>query len=474
MKVSQLLGPFEPDKPPHLQDGLVSGQNAYASANGYRPVGQFTSITTALPADFNGGASFIASDQTGSLLSGTLTGLYRFLGGTWNPLLTGLSIDNRWAFTQFGDLAIAVNGGVTQKFDLIGGTIADVPDAPSATSVSTVRDFVVYGGANGAANLVQWSGFNDADDNVPGMNQAGFQPMLTGGPVMGIAGGEYGIIVQRNRVVRMTATGDGDAPFQFDEISPNIGAVSAGSIAQVGRLVFFLSDRGFMMCDGNDVKPIGIERVDRTFFANNPRAILQQMYAAVDPRQTVVAFMAPGIPGSVYLYNWTLDRWSPPITMPITGIMSGFTVNVTLEQLDTLYPAGLDTMPYSLDDIRFAGGDPLFLIVNENATVGALSGANQAASFQTAFVEMVSGRQSRMRWSRPLTDALDGLTVTLDCRQRLGDASSLTSYSTINTAGDMAVRAAGRYVATDLSFAAGADWSYCQGIEHQFEQGFGR
>jgi hypothetical protein len=43
------------------------------------------------------------------------------------------------------------------------------------------------------------------------------------------------------------------------------GASSAGSIAQAGRLVFFLSDRGFMLTDGNDVKPIGAERIDRTF-----------------------------------------------------------------------------------------------------------------------------------------------------------------------------------------------------------------
>ena len=472
MKVRTIFGPYEPDKPPHLQDGLSDMGNAYATSNGYKPVGIFGGITTALPAAFNGGASFVASDSTGSLIAGTATGLYRYSGGAWIPYVTGLTVAYRWQFTQFGDLAIAVNGAVTRKVDLRGGTAVAVPGAPTALCVATVRDIVVYGQADGNAAMVQWSAFGNQDGNTAGLNQAGFQPMLTGGAVMGIAGGEYGIIVQRNRVVRMSYTGDPDVPFQFDEISANIGAISRGSIVQAGRLVFFLSDRGFMMCDGNEVKPIGLERVDRTFFANYARPSLVQMYAAVDPRQNTVGWMMPGRPGLMLLYDWALDKWAPIRTNAV-AMLSGFSANTTLEALDAIYP-NLDTMPYSLDDARFEGGDPLFMLVDNSNVFGTLSGSNMAAYFACPFQEYAEGRVARLRSVRPLTNAISGVSVSLDARARIGDGAGAKTQSTLTQSGFIPVRSAARYIAPRLDFVDSAAWSYVQGLEVDVSAGGGR
>lgn len=473
MKAKTLFGPYEPDKPPHLLDGLSDMSNAYAGANGYRPVGQFAAVTAALPGTFNGADAFVTSGGTGTLLAGTTSAIYHYSGSSWTALATGLSVPGRWKFTQFGDLAIAVNGGVTQKIDMAANSIAAVPVAPTALSVATVRDFVVYGQAGGDAAMVQWSAFGNQDGNTPGVDQAGFQPMLTGGYVMGIAGGEYGIIVQRSRVVRMTYTGDPDAPFQFDEISANIGAISRGSIIQSGRMVFFLSDRGFMMCDGNTVTPIGVERVDRTFYAAYARPTLEQMYAASDPRRSVVAWSMPGSPGLMLLYDYALDKWAPVRTNAV-GILSGFSANVSLDDLDALYPSGIDSIPYSLDDPRFAGGDPLFLAVDPTFVLGTLSGANMAAYFTAPLQEYAPGRTARLRTARPMSDVLDGVTITLDARARLGDAASATTRGTLTVSGDMPVRSSGRYIAPRLDFAAGADWSYVQGVEVDVSEGMRR
>lgn len=465
-----IFGAYEPDKPPYLQDGLTDMANAYAGANGYRPVGQFESFTVALPDAFKGGTAFVSSDSSGALLAGTGTGLYRYSGSSWNALVTGLTVAERWNFTQFGDLAIAVNGGTTRKVDLIANTIANVPGAPTAVCVATVRDFVVYGQANGNAAMVQWSGFGNQDDNTPGVNQAGFQPMLTGGYVMGIAGGEYGVIVQRSRVVRMTYTGDADVPFQFDEISANIGAISRGSVIQSGRQVFFYSDRGFMSCDGNAVKPIGFERVDETFRKLYPRSIVDQMYAAIDPRRNIVAWMMPGNPGLTLMYDWALDRWSN-FRGTFNATFSGFSANTTLEALDGIYPDGIDSIPYSLDDPRFTGGDPLFLVVDPSNTVGTLSGVNMPAWFQSPFAEYIPGLSTRVRKVRPLTDAIDGVTVTLDGRARLGDPLAPVSWSNLTSSGLMPVRMNKRYIAPRFDFAAGASWKYAQGIQLDVEPG---
>lgn len=473
MKATTLFGPYEPDKPPHLQDGLTDMGNAYPGANGYRPVGQFQPITSALPAPFFGATAFVASDGTGALLGGTTTGIYRYGGTSWAALATGLTVASRWQFTQFGDLAIAVNGGVTKKIDLVANTIANVPGAPTATCVATVRDFVVYGQANGNQAMVQWSAFNNADGNTPGVDQAGFQPMLAGGFVMGIAGGEIGIIIQRSRVVRMSYTGDPDEPFQFDPISENIGAVARGSIVASEGVVFFYSDKGFMKCDGNAVTPIGVERVNMTFAKLYPPSNLDQMYAAIDPRRNIVAWMMPGSPGLTLLYDYALDRWGN-IRMVSSGMFSGFSANYSLDDLDALYPGGLDTIPYSFDDPRFAGGDPLFLVVNPSNVVGTLSGANMAAYFTTPFVEYEMDRHARVSWVVPIGDAVSGLTVTLNGRSRLGDPSVSRSVGTLNASGKVPVRMSKELIAAELSFSDGALWTYQQGFKLKSAAGGGR
>lgn len=471
VKQRVIFGAYEPDKAQHLTDGLADMANAYPAANGYKPVGQFEAVTDPLPAKFNGGSAFVDSAETGTLLAGTTTNLYRYAAG-WSSVATGLALNNRWQFTQFGDVAIAVNGGPTYAVDLLAGTASAVSGAPSATSVATVRDFVVYGGANGNASLVQWSGFNDYTKNTPGQDQAGFQPMLDGGDVQAIAGGEYGLIIQRSAIRRMTYTGD-QFVWQFDVIAPEVGAISKGSVAQSGRRVYFLSDRGFMFCDGTNVQPIGVERVDETFFKTYNRAQLDTMYAAVDPRRTTVAWLVPGAPGRLWVYNWTLDRWSI-ITLDAIAVFSGFTSSISLEQLNTLYPGGLETIPFSLDSTRFSGGDPLLLLVNAQSAVGALSGDNMAASFTTPYIEYSDGRQTRLRSVRPLTDAVDGLSITFNARQRLGDVTGLASRSMLMPSGDMPTRTVGRYIRSSLAMDAGTDWSFVQGFEPTYAIGGGR
>lgn len=473
MTARLIFGPYEPDKAPYQSDSMTDMGNAYASPNGYRPVGQFAGFTPTMPEPFNGATAFVNSEGNGFLLAGSDDSLYRYSGLSWTSLGSGYSTGLRWQFTQFSDVAIAVNAGETQEIDLIAGTVSAVPDAPSATCVATVRDFVVYGQANGQTNMVQWSGFGNQDDNTPGVNQAGFQPMLTGGSVQGIAGGEYGVIVQRSRVVRMTYTGDADIPFQFDEISANIGAVSKGSIAQAGRMIFFLSDRGFQMCDGNEVKAIGFQRVDDTFSKLYPRQALETMWTAIDPRRNVVAWLVPGSPGLILLYDWVQDRWSN-IRMNAIGLFSGFSANISLEALDILYPDGIDSIPYSLDDPRFAGGDPLFLVVDQLSAIGTLTGPNMAAYFSGPYQEFYQGRRSRINYSQPIGDCIAGLTLTLTGKQRLGDDPVIVKRSTLQPSGRMPTRINARFVAARLDYADGAAWTYAQGHDFDPKLGGGR
>lgn len=460
------LPPYLPDQSINSGVALVA-ENLYRAADGYRPVRKFQEVSDALTGTFKGGASFIASNGAAYLLAGTTTNLQSLSANVWSNLLTGLTITGRWRFEQFGDFVVAVNGGATQEVDLIAGTASALAAAPTGTSVCVIGDFVVIGQAGGDQLKVQWSAFNDHTAWTPAVDQSGFQPMLTGGEVKGIVGGEYGVILQRSRLVRMTRTGDATAPFQFDEITNNYGCASAASIAASGRTVFFLSDRGFMALeDGQAIKPIGNEKIDRTFRLNVVRDDYERMFAAVDPENTLVYWGIPGTPGTIYIYNWVLDAWSTA-RVNFDGLFSGFSASVNS---DSTGITDIDGSTFGVDDPRFSGGAPRFYCV-QSGKAGALSGTPLQATIKLGFTQYVPGRRARITAVRPIGDVISGLTLTADARQRLGDDERLTTVSTINATGRMPIRCGGRYIALSLTIAAGVAWTYMQGFELEFQPG---
>jgi len=455
------LPAYLPDQLPG--NALTIAQNVLPAADGYRAVKSYAAITAALPAAFMGGASFIASDGSAYMLVGTASSLEKLAAGAWTDLLTGLTVPHRWQFAQFGDNVVTVNGGVTEVVDLIAGTAAALAGAPSGLDVMVVGDHVIILGAAGNNALVKWSAFNDHTGWTPGINQSGFQPMLTGGEIKGGAGGEYGIILQRFRLVRMESTGDATAPFQFTEITNNYGCASSGSIAQAGRSVFFYSDRGFLSLeDGASITPIGNEKFDQSFRDAVSPDTLDQVWSAVDPKRSLVFWGIAGTPGTIWAYNWVLGK-ATTLSFPFHGFFPGFTTSLSLEEVSALYP-NIDTMPYSLDDPRFQGGDPRLYFVGPDDTVGALSGVNLAAAFKFGFVSLWSTQVARINSAWPETDATTDVTVTVDAKNRLGDAEHITSSGMMQASGRVPLRCRGRYQSPGMAIGAGVDWSYAKAI----------
>ncbi len=450
---------------------LTTAENVYPAADGgYRAVASYTPVSTALPETFQGGAAFVSSAGTAYLLAGTATKLQQLTGGTWSSLLTGLSAPNRWKFAQFGDHVVAVNGSATQDVNLTAGTAAALAAAPTGTGVATVGDFVVITEADGNNQLVKWSAFNDHTAWTPAVNQSGFQPMLTGGDIKGIAGGEYGVILQRFRLVRMELSGDATAPFNFSEITPNFGCASSGSIAQAGRTIFFFSDRGFVaLDDGTALRPIGNEKFDQSFRDSVSSDAYETIWSAVDPKRSLVFWGFAGSPGRIWVYNWVLDRAST-LSLPNNGFFAGYSSSLTLEQVSALYP-DLDAMPYSLDDPRFQGGDPRLYFVGPDNSIGALSGPKLAATLAMGQVEIAGERLSIIRGAWPISDATDGTTITVTARQRMGDDGVTTSSGSMQPSGRAPLRCKGRYIQLVHKVAEGTDWTFVQGVELELEPG---
>jgi hypothetical protein len=464
---SLIAGPWLPDLAPHGHDGLVKASGVYPLANGYEPIKSLEAVTTALPGLLNGGA-FIGSDGTSSLIAGTATDLSKWSGAAWSSVLGGLTAAS-WQFAQFGDIAIGVHGGAPVKYNLLTGVAGALGGSPPpAKYICIGGNFVVLAGDPANNATVTWSGFNAGETWTGGTNQSDDQPLPDGGKITGLAGHEnYFLVFQRDSINRFSYIGP-PAIFQRDKISTGVGCIAPGSIAQSGSVTFFLSERGFMQTDGTTVTPIGDNIVDQTFMKAYQRSDLDKLSATVDPRRYLYKV---SMFGRLWIYNWALQRWTDA-TLDVGTVFTGFTSNISLEALDALYPGGVDTIPVSLDSPIFQGGEPRIYGVKTDGTVCAFSGPNVEATFTWCNKDF--GQRARVHMTRPITDAVDGMTLTINARARLGDSEGKVSQGELRPSGHMPIRCNGRFLTPEITIAAGTQWTYFQALDLDYGMGGGR
>lgn len=457
------LGEWAPDLAPSNNKSLSEAKNVYPIANGYAPVRGFQAATAELGAAVVGGGSFVSSTGVSTLLAATAAKLRKY-SGSWSDVLV-VATAARWYFSQYGDNIIYANGEQLGSYDLIAGTAAVIATAPAnAIDVATVKDVVMCLTDDSQA---AWSDINDSTNWTTG--QSDTQPLLDGGPGVRIVGGEYGVILQKRAIRRVAYTGVQDLWFQFDVISPEIGCMAAGSVANTGRLIFFLSERGFEMCDGENVYPIADEKFNRWFFATYSRADIANIWSAIDPRNSIVMWAMPG--GAAILYNWVLKR-AATLDLDVAALLTGQTTSVSIDAVDALY-GNLDTVPLSLDDASLAGGNPALYVVNSSAVFGTLTGPNLEADITQDNVELSPGRRSRLRSLRLVSDTLSA-SCQINSKMRAGDAENLVSSASMRTNGKLPIRANGRYFDNRITIPAAETWSYIQACEYEFEIGDGR
>ncbi|GLV28194.1 hypothetical protein TomTYG75_07170 [Sphingobium sp. TomTYG75] len=456
------LGPWLPDQPNYGHDGLVHARNVFATPLGYEPVKAYSAITTALASTYQGGRAFIGIDGTVALLAGTAAGLYRWTGTAWD-LEHSDTFTNPWQFAQFGDKVIGVQGAEPVEYDIAAGTAGLLGGTPpNGKFITTVKDFVVISGVDSANSTVYWSAINNSESWTPGTDQSDFQVIPDGGEVTGLAGGEYLLIFQRDQIWRGQYVG---VPFifQFDKISQGVGCIAPKSIVQVGRTVYFVSQRGFMAFTDGDIKMIGANKVDTTFFAQYSVADIESSVSvAVDPIRKLVIW---AMPRRLWCYNWELDRWTD-IEGSFFAVSTGAAASYTLDDIDALYPGGIETVPGSFDDPIWQGGDPFLLIAADDGTLGSFGASTTLeALISPALMDIGKGRDIRIRSVRLDTDAVSGVRLEIEARKRLGDSSTVYLSNSIRANGDMPIRASGRYVQPRLIFQEDAEWSFINGFD---------
>lgn len=479
------LGQFLPDQPPFQSAGATVATNVVPAANGYR------NLPDVLP--FSGAANefirgmFAAKDDVASaaIYVGDENSLYKFDATDSSLVDVSQTSDasystadgDIWRFVQFGEDVIATNYSdpIQTIQAAAGGRFADLGGSPpKAKFLAVVRDFVMCGYTDDTDGekpyRIRWSGIGDYDSwAVSADTQADFQDISDMGAVTGLVGGEYATILMEKGIVRAQYVGS-PLVFEFDKVQLNRGCKISGSVVSLGRNVFYLSDDGFYVFDGQQSKPIGAEKVNNYFLSRFQSNNSARMSAVVDPLRQIVVWSyasvdsGDGTPDELIIYNYATDSWSTA-NIGLDAMASLFTAGYTVEGLDNI-SSSLDSLASSLDSAVYKGGE-FFFAGSKDKKIQTFTGENLDAIVETSEFELQAGRSSLINNVIPYVENDTGLSATITSqvasRNSQNAVVSFGAASTLNSDNFCPVRSSGRYHRVRLNISG--DWTNVQGID---------
>jgi len=473
------FGEWLPDQPEHGKQGANVATNVYHAANTYKrfpSLVAYSSNTTST--DSKGAGSFRDNSNTVYNFVATRTNIYQLTSGAFTSRKASLTGDHDdfWTFTQFGEYVIASNGVDAAQYYLMGTStnfanltaIQTAGTCPVFRVSGVVRDFLVVGNIVNATNRIQWSGINDI--TVWSGKQSDSQDLPgSGGQVVAITSGEVGYVFRQNQIIRMDYVG-GAVVFRLSVISPNRGAVFGRTVCQDNRQIFFYADDGFYQINGDQVLPIGVEKVNRYFDLNLNKAFADRICAAVDPFNQLAMWLFPstsnaanttGVCDKIIIYNYATKKWSLAEANAST-IFSQFVGAYTVELMDIL-SQNLENINAALDTDFWSGGQVLLGGIDSDYKAAIFSGTDNECEVETAEIEPFPGLRANITGIRPIVDA--EATITVKARERLADTESETSSVSMRDSGINPVRKSGRYIRANVKVPSGTTFTHAQGID---------
>tara|TARA_R110002012_G_scaffold22358_5_gene77437 strand:- start:482 stop:1942 length:1461 start_codon:yes stop_codon:yes gene_type:complete len=473
------FGEWLPDQPEHGKNGANVANNVYYAANTYKrfpSLVSYSSNTTST--DSKGAGSFRDNSNTVYNFVATRTNLYQLTSGAFTSRKASLTGDHDdfWTFTQFGEYVIASNGVDQPQYFLMGtstnfANLSSIATGNPVFRVSgVVRDFLVTGNITNATNRIQWSGINDLTTWTAGTSQSDSQDLPgSGGQVVHITSGEVGYVFRQNQIVRMDYVG-GNTVFRLSVISPNRGAMFGRTVCQDNRQIFFYADDGFYQINGDQIIPIGVEKVNRFFDLNLNKAYSDRICAAVDPFNQLAMWLFPstsnaanttGICDKIIIYNYATQKWSLADASAST-IFAQFVGAYTVELMDIL-SQNLENINAALDTDFWSGGQVLLGGIDSDYKAAIFSGTANECEIETSELEPFPGLRTNITGVRPIVDA--DATLTVKTRERLADDESASSSVSMRDSGVNPVRKSGRYIRANVKVPSGTTFTHAQGID---------
>jgi len=481
-----LIADFTPDLPPNNNaQGSPNLVNLYPATNqSYAPMNSLAPYSSNSLAGQCMGA--ITVPDTGGnqyTFAGDAGNLWELDPGNpkWQNVGSGYTLPKQeiWSFALFGSRVIAVGQAqAIQSFTLGSSSSFSAlsASAPQGRYCAVVKDWFVvantYDSVNGdQPQRIQWCAIDDPTTwPVEGSNEEA--ELMSGsqifpgdqGWIMGIVGNlgtSDGAIFFERAIWRMVYSGS-PTIFSFYPCEGVRGTPAPRSIAHFGANVFYLGEDGFYVFDGSNSTPIGVNRVDKTFWNSVNKAYLSNVVGTIDPINKLAIWAYPsgsssnGLCDSLLVYNWAVDKWGF-VQLSTEYIFRALSEGYSLEGLDgVVTPPNLDALPYSLDSRAWTGGSILIGAFDGDHTLNYFTGVALDTTADTVEVEPYAQTEIFTRMNLPSRRAfvsqaepmIDGGSpaVSIGTRNRLVDSTGWTAAGAQDGTGRCPVRADGRYV----------------------------
>lgn len=432
--------------------------------DGWGPFSNLQDYTDALASHNRGFFYARKVDGTIVVFAATATRIYKLDNTSlaWTDVSKGGSAyasvpsTAQWQFAQFGAFVIAVQANtVPQSFDVEtpSSAFADLGGSPpTAAYVTVVGRFLVLSGLVSNPRRIHWSGLDAITTWTAGTNFANYVDFPDGGVTRGVAGGEFGTVLQETTVRRMVYVPGATLAFQFERVAEGVGLLGPYSIVRAGQRVFFLSDTGFLEAGpSGPLQHRGKERVDRTVLADLDLTALQLLIGSNDPSSTRAVWAYKSIRSSdttlwdtIIAYDYGLDRWSPPIAVSGCYIAALVKPGLTLESLDSPAP-GSQVVSGAADNgsglIRLTVGSTSGWTTGDIKAVQLVGGVPNATGNWT--VTVVDGTHIDLQgstWAGLYTSggivggSMDAITFSFDSVQ-IAFAAKLAAFSSTHALG---------------------------------------
>ena len=297
------------------------------------------------------------------------------------------------------------------------------------------------------------------------------------GPVQGVAGSEIGYVVQ-DRGIRTIQFLPGDTTFifNFSRVLGDRGCISKYGFTSVGNNLYFVSEDGFYSITGQQVTPIGQDKINEWFLANSDVDRRDVIHALASVNKPYIVWVYHSFSGSpMYdrqiIFNWSNARFSrASISARVWGLLASLSLDLDTDGAE-LGDALLDSTARSLDSFAYVGGRPLIGAIDPDGFVATLQGPNLQATMETAEVHLAPGSRAFVSDVYPLDDSVGGLgTITSGTRERLQDAIAWNTPALIEITGSAAAYSSARLHRFRRMIPPAQVWTHAQGVLVEAQQ----
>lgn len=479
-------GPWRPDAMgPQgfctIADGVLPGTMGDGGGGQIISYGPFPSLVQAtgaeaLSGECRGAVWLVKFDGTYELYFATATTIEKMSGGfTLSDVETGRTITSGddVSFLPFG--AYLLNSDTTSGFKAYNfetpGTNDAVADAPAARFLFSCNNSIFALDCDGNNRRMESTAPGDHTNwTTQGADGKTFED---GGALIcgcDLKNGQ-GLIWQERAMRLIQFGGAGSvALYSIVKLADGRGSVGQRSMVSFDGMAFYLASDGFYKYDGtNGNQAIGAEKVNRWFLSQVDSARLGEVQAAIDPLNKIVLWRFPSTSNSstsvfdrVIGYDWQLNEWFT-LTVDTCWLARFATPGYTLEDMDAF--GTLDGMPQiPLDDRFWRGGEPKLIALDSSLKYATFSGTAMAMTVQASPV--MQDQRALVNEATSISDDAD-VAMTIGVQERLSDAVTWKGpYAPSTRSGRTKTRASGRLLTFKSTHAAGATWTYDNGVDY--------